>query len=798
MASLRDYVSEKLLKFPNQNGWWVKCELSDSGYQGDTGPELSDVYYNYTKHIMYNNVECEASIEQKWTKLYNEEHALQAFYPIIGISLDTDDEAYVTGALHEIGEGQWWDTSFGGGKRDDLISGGLANYKVETKFSGDLIAMGYAKDEYNFAQYYEGGFSYPENYVREGGFNEVAHYYMSPYYDRYFYKVPLDYPGQQINLLMEKAFVPPQYISGNARVDLNGNPLSPFYVSSNAYTENTPMLVAMDTNVPVIVWDYNWYNAHANDVNSAMHSYLTDGDLTRFHTFIEDGHAVLCNGYVAPSVIDGTKQYNMYCDIFNGYWDEDSVEDETSGSQSNPNDKYRYLQVWVAPSLTQQTEPRVSLYKAKYGNELRCNIKVYGDLRQYKYSTDGGNSWTTVEKEGQTPLELPWEYMFYKRTTEKGWLSYDKNHGGNMLLFDSEALCDDGSPWLASDYNEKNFYYPTTNETGTPEVSTLMGTTGLRSVFSKKYVVQYSDLVTIANALFSTGGMVEDLKKGLEMFGNPIEAIQGLMYFPVNLADYFSLVTSSTVIIGGYEIPNTNAMLLSRYNGYFDVGSIQIIESFPGDDYRNFEPYCNLNIFLPFVGLESLKMNKYVGKTMSIRYYIDATTGECMACLFADGLLTDYFTGQMGVHLPISLHDYSQFAGASMQALAGIAENGANAVLSVPKGDVSGVVQGVTGFESGMFNLKQNSINNFVTTKGTSSSLLNHYLPNYVYVIFEIVETDETSNLLTIEGRRSNASGTVGSFSGFLQVESVNLKASGATESEKRTIKDLLASGIYI
>lgn len=782
MATLRDFVSEKKIKCPNQNGQWVEINFSNSGYSGSHGPELAEVYYNFDKHFDYNG-EKQIHWQQTWEKVHNDPNLLPSFYPIISTSIDTNDGSVVTGALHLIGEGSWWDTAMSVG-RDDIVSGGLGNYKLTTHMQCD--AGVFYKTEYDFEQYFEG--EPGDNDYQRVGFDEIVSEGYAPQYNRHWY-----IENGYANEVYYRSFCPPPFITGNVRV---GDPR--FYnifdgFSSSIYTEQTPCGVEVDTNVPVIIWDYDWYTQnHANEVNSAMHSYLSDGDLSRFGTYVSNGNCVICNGYVAPSVTEGTKQFNMYSDVFRGYWDVDEPVNETF-------EEYRYLQVWVAPSLTQQTEPRVSLYKDRNGEELRARIKVYGDVKQYRYSEDGGDTWTTVTaKTAGDVLTLPWDYLYYKRTDELRWLIYDKNHGGNMLLFDSEALCDDGSPWLASDYNEKNFYYPTTNETGTPEVSTLMGTTGLKSVFSKKYVVQYSDLVTIANSLFSSGGMIEDMKKGLEMFGNPIEAIQGLMYFPVDLATYFSLVTSSTVIIGGYEITGTNAKIMSRFNGYFDVGSIQILESFPGDDYRNFEPYCNLNIFLPFVGLESLKMNKYVGKTMSIRYYIDATTGECMACLFADGLLTDYFTGQMGVHLPISLHDYSQFAGASMQALAGIAEGGANAVLSVPSGNLSGVAQGVAGFESSMFNLKQNSINNFVTTKGTSSSLLNHYLPNYVYVIFEIVETDETSNLLTVEGRRSNASGTVGSFSGFLQVESVKLNCAGATEYEKRTVKDLLASGIYI
>ena len=762
--SLRDYITPQKIKAQNQSGQWTELNFNGaSGQDGNQGVELGNTFYN-TKHNIYNGT-TEFTIETALT--YEKINTfplpvLQNFYPIIALGMDVD-----TGVIRYIGFNQWWGEDF------SVPSGKFGNYKITMNLKNNGY---FAQNEYNFEEYFDS-----EASLVKSGFDVVAQPGIGPAYDIYMYK-----EGAYANVFDASLVCLPYRLEGKAAAGWNGA-LDTFDVYGAIYTEAEPCYNELNTNIPVIVFDNLYYTQHPVEINSAIHSYNSDGDLTRFNSYISNDIAVMSNMYKAPSVTEGTKQYNMYCDVYEGYWDVDEPTNETFK-------EYRYVEIWVAPTATQQNEARVSLYKAPYGNELRANIKVYGDIKQIRYSTDGGNNWVTEEN----PQGLPWEYLYYKRTDELRRLVYDKNHGGNMLLFDTEALADDGSPWLASDYNEKNFYYPTSNETGTEENSTLMGTTGLRSVFSKKYVVNYSDLTTIANQLFTSGGMVEDLKKGLEMFGNPIEAIQGLMYFPFDLADYFSLVTSSTVIVGGYEMQGTSAKLLTAYNGYFDIGSLEIKESFPHGDYRNYEPYCNLSIFLPFVGLQSLKLNKYVGKTMSIRYYLDATTGEVMACCFANGLLADYWTGQAGVNLPISLHDYAQFAGASMQALAGIAEGGANALIGTATGDVGKVAQGVTGFEGSMFNLKQNSINNFVTTKGTSSSLLNHYLPNYVYVIFEIVETDETSNLLTVEGRRTNASGNIGAFSGFLQVESVKLNCAGATESEKTKIKDLLSSGIYI
>ena len=56
-----------------------------------------------------------------------------------------------------------------------------------------------------------------------------------------------------------------------------------------------------------------------------------------------------------------------------------------------------------------------------------------------------------------------------------------------------------------------------------------------------------------------------------------------------------------------------------------------------------------------------------------------------------------------------------------------------------------------------------------------------------------------TPNLINLAGRASNASGTLGSFSGYLEVDEVELKTSaGMTEAEKNNFISLLHSGIII
>ena len=69
MAELRDFVSEKMLKFPNQSGYWTKCELSDSGYQGDSGPELGNTFFNFEKSSLFTNKSSFNHILMRTTKL---------------------------------------------------------------------------------------------------------------------------------------------------------------------------------------------------------------------------------------------------------------------------------------------------------------------------------------------------------------------------------------------------------------------------------------------------------------------------------------------------------------------------------------------------------------------------------------------------------------------------------------------------------------------------------------------------------------------------------------------------------
>lgn len=403
-----------------------------------------------------------------------------------------------------------------------------------------------------------------------------------------------------------------------------------------------------------------------------------------------------------------------------------------------------------------------------------------------------------------------------------------------------------------------------TNLTGLPEESTVFGDVYTRPFFSQMYLCNTSALQVISNALFdydvtTLTGLWDDIKKGLEMYGtNPMEVVQGLRFYPFDLSQIFSSVSSQQYIyFGAYKLdmPNTNVLKVIYANGYKDLGTVHLSRTFK--DWRDFEPYTKLYIYLPYVGRFPLDLNKYYDKDINIRYYFDIRTGACAACLIANGVLLDWFDGIIGTEMPITLTDYSSYAqnqlniimrnagigvagegavgalgvkgvNAAMNYSAGeqgaafantyAAQGGGNAAFSAAqsasaaagKAGAVGVAGSMGLMAAGMgvvalgvaektaFDMMRTGTAAYTKSRPASSAMINQFLPQYPTFMFEIQEIDESPYLNELYGRPSNASGSLGEFSGYLEAEDVMLICPIATDNERQEIIDLVKSGIYI
>ena len=343
---------------------------------------------------------------------------------------------------------------------------------------------------------------------------------------------------------------------------------------------------------------------------------------------------------------------------------------------------------------------------------------------------------------------------------------------------------------------------------------------------------------------------------------NPMEVIQGLRYYPFDLSTIFrSTMDDNYLWIGAYKLDllNSIAKKLIYPNGYLDLGSIKIERTF--NDWRDFEPYTKCSVYLPYVGRFPIDLSKYYGKTVNIRYFIDIRSGACCACLIADGVLLDWYDGIIGTDMPITLTDYSSFANNQLNMVmrnAGIGIAGgaktlnvgvkgynaavnsaadnygstwadqyvqakqatgssafaANSANAASAGASTGVTAAAIGSALGTaamvgvvaagaamkttFEQMKDGIAGYTNGRPSSSAMINQYLPQYAMFIFEYLEIDESEYLNELYGRPTNKSGTIGSFSGYLQADDVMLICPIATDNERQEIIDLVRAGIYI
>lgn len=489
----------------------------------------------------------------------------------------------------------------------------------------------------------------------------------------------------------------------------------------------------------------------------------------------------------------------------------------TTGEWINQNQPAVNMVYWQGVRGRRVSGDRLRLYtiagvndgKLKNGVKIKSNTVLYN----IEVTTDGVN-WTPVD-------EFPYSWVYRKHINELGEMGYALSvELVDVLHYPDEPSADNDPDEDADNWDDIDDDYPD-NPTEDPDDETEMGEVFTRSFFSQQYICSASALQEISNAFFDTnaGGLFEDIKKGLEMYGDSvIDDIQNVMFFPVDLTSVFTSVQAQNYIyFGGYKFDMQHSVSKIIYpNGYKDFGSFFLKPTFKS--YRDYAPYQRLYVLLPYCGWYELDIARYIGKTVSVRYYFDTRTGGCLACLFANGVLIDYYNGQCGVQMPITLTDFSSYANAQIQTLLGLNKpSNANAGVAGDflKGVGSGAVEsGLIGASSlglatvgvgagvsvtkTVYGLTQNNINNFNVTKGGSTSMLNQYLPQEVLFMFEIQDVDETSNAKALIGDPTNASGQIQNFSGYLEVDAVKLNCAGATVNEQKEIIQQLQNGIYI
>ena len=447
---------------------------------------------------------------------------------------------------------------------------------------------------------------------------------------------------------------------------------------------------------------------------------------------------------------------------------------------------------------------------------LKMGIKTQCVFSALEYSIDGV-TWQNTDT-------FPFTFFYAPRKNEIGTFNYGLTLGDSTTpIFnneeDAEDYVNDDKPITDADnWDQISPNYPDVPTPGTPINVTTFGEVGARSIFSQQYVVPLAVLYEIANTFYdtTTAGLWDDIKKGLQMFGDcPIEAIENLSFYPCSLTNIFPGAYQSYIYFGGYQMNLTQGSVykIANPDGSLDVGSVTFHRI--RKNWMDMEPYCKLFVSLPYCGEYQLDLSEYYDKELSVKYFIDTRTGGCCAVLLADGLAIDRFNGQCACGMPIRLTDFSAYANSQIQTLLGMGGQAATNTGNIAQAASAGISGGAAGaaiagagaLAVGMggvigaktvYGLSQNNINRYAKTKGGSTGMLNMYMPQKVTFTFEMNMPDIPDGFYQMNGYPSNAIGYIGNFSGYLRCDTVKLNMPGATDLEYEKARGLLLSGVYL
>lgn len=225
--------------------------------------------------------------------------------------------------------------------------------------------------------------------------------------------------------------------------------------------------------------------------------------------------------------------------------------------------------------------------------------------------------------------------------------------------------------------------------------------------FCTIYVPSSQELNQMASYLWS-GSF--DISQVIKLFSSPMDSILGLSAVPVSLVG-----SPEQIYLGG--VPLTG-ITMPKYTGRtsvkVDFGSVFVAERW--GSYLDYAPYTDFSIYLPFIGIKSIKADDIMGKSVNLTYAIDILSGGCVAYLRpAGGSVLYEWSGQCALQIPVTGRNYDNVfqsamsvataafaavtAPASAPVLSGaVASAAVQAAATKPHIERSGTVNGITGF----------------------------------------------------------------------------------------------------
>ena len=444
----------------------------------------------------------------------------------------------------------------------------------------------------------------------------------------------------------------------------------------------------------------------------------------------------------------------------------------------------------------------------------------------------------------------------------------DKNIDNFATTFDSDDLyfpiIDDngithgeythGSANLTNPFNDlkdvrEKDYKPDENvDPNTYSDTTNWNNVNFQQAFTKRYLLNASQVMDLATELWAAQSSkpadIDYHNFAIDEYltNNPIDTIVSLKYFPCTFTDSIP----SIVHLGKYTT-NIAATGLATSVRIIDFAPIECFPHF--NDFRDYEPYTELAMYVPFCGTVKIPTAECMGNYVSVKLAIDTSTGAATGYVIVSksgsgGICVATCQGMAAIDIPVSGLQSANLANAVFNATANWTQTQVNNISAnsglfkhmggtfgtIARGmsnsfSLSDVKGGVLGGPIGAVGTLVNSLNPIsalqkglnididnakadyelshiqVPTRlvGSASPVLGCVIELDCRMIIYRPVTDETalSNYADTVGFATVQGGTVSQFSGFT-VGTIDVSGINATAKEKQAIAAAFANGVYL
>lgn len=340
---------------------------------------------------------------------------------------------------------------------------------------------------------------------------------------------------------------------------------------------------------------------------------------------------------------------------------------------------------------------------------------------------------------------------------------------GDIKEWDSDPYADAGYAGEAGGEGDFNF---TSDEIGIPPKPSVSIT---NSGFLSLYNPSPSQLDALSRYMWDNSFLTSLVK----LRANPLDVIVSLTMLPCSVPS----TGVRSMVIGNVDTLINMNVASTQYVDV-DCGSINVPSFY--NSYLDYSPFTKCELYLPYIGAQTLSMDDLVGKTLGVKYRVDILTGACICYVTVNGNVMYTYSGQCGVSVPLSGENFN-----TTLSVLGTVTAGAVAYASSPSAVTvaSNVLQGGNNLAT----MKPS-----FTRSGSISSNIGVLGVQKPYIIYTVPNVSLPENNNKFFGYPLNMTTTLEELKGFTVVDEIRLDGLEITEEERDRLREILRGGVVI